>query len=363
MSRYGSLGYQMEKALQRVFRPGHSRFQDKLFKRKGMIRGICTMRAMTVDVYQFSRFVREHSPATHRLHEITPEMARAFIQDLADRDRSPRYLTRKRASLRKLDRACRTAGVFPHDRAELLPLEPPPTPAEPRARQTPQAYSEAQAERLLTAIAAKDVMIADVLRLMHISGLRVSEAVYLRAQDIHLEEGVIALESNANHTKGGRPRRVTVPVEALPLLGQLRARGVSDPEGHLFDNRRQLRMRAKDLVRRACPKLGIPSLGTHGFRRSFAAAEYLRAIRAGATDRQALLTVSHQLGHNRIQVAAHSYVPVEIRVDRLRRGRPRRMPPLADKDEETAAADPAGSIDGVPGGRHTPGGKQLDNSG
>ena len=363
MSRYGSLGYQMEKALQRVFRPGHSRFQDKCFKRKGMIRGIRTMRAMTADAYQFSRFVREHCPATHRLHEITPEMAHAFIQDLADRDRSPSYLTRKRASLRKLDRACRTAGVFPHDRAELLPLEPPPTPAEPRARQTPQAYTPAQAECLLTAVAARDAMIADLLRLMYISGLRVSEAVYLRAQDIYLEVGCIVLESNANHTKGGRPRRVRVPAEALRLLGQLRARGDGDPQGHLFDNRRQLRMRAKDLVRHTCPKLGIPNLGTHGFRRSFAAAEYLRAIRAGATDRQALLTVSHQLGHNRIQVAAYSYVPAEIRVDRLRPGRPRRRPSRADEEQEPAPAVPAGSIDGVPGGRQTPVGRHIENTG
>ncbi len=324
MSLNGSLGYQMMSALQQVFRPGHSRFEDKRYGRKDRIRGIRTMRCMIEDAFQFSRYVRQRHPATRNLGEVTPEMARDFIQDLADEDRSSGYLTRKRAALRKLDRACRLVGIFSPEHAELLPLEDGPAPREAKPRQTPQAYTPEQAQRLIAAIAERDPTIGDVLRVMWISGLRVSEAVYLRAQDILIEEGCILLQSNANHTKGGRPRRVVVPAADLPLLAELRARGANDPEGHLFDNRRNLRMRAKDLVRHTCPKLGIPNLGTHGFRRAFAASEYLRAVRAGATDRQALLTVSHQLGHNRIQVAAYSYVPAEIRIDKLRRGRPRK---------------------------------------
>jgi len=363
MSRYGSLGYQMMKSLQRVFRPGHSRHEDKRYKRTGVIRSIRTMRDMSGDVHSFGHFVRQHYPAVHKVHGLTPEMACAFIQDLTDRGLSRAYLTRNRASLRKLDRACRVAGIFPADREQLLPLAPraPHSARHPRA--TPQAYSPAEAERLIAAIREKDARVADVLGLMHVSGLRVSEAVYLRATDIHPEEGCLVLESNANHTKGGRPRRVRVPPEARPLLERLRAQGLARPDGHVFADRRQLRMHAANLVRHTCPKLNITCRGTHGFRKSFAAAEYLRAIRAGATDRQALLIVSHQLGHNRIQVAAYSYVPVEIRVDRLRPGRPRCAPPRADEEQETAAAHAAGSIDGVPGGRHTPGGKQLDNSG
>jgi integrase len=314
----------MMSALQQVFRPGHSRFEDKRYGRKDRIRGIRTMRCMIEDAFQFSRYVRAHHPTVHALAEVTPPMAQGFIQDLADADRSSGYLTRKRASLRKLDRACRLVGIFPPGQAELLPLEDRCAPGEPKPRHTPQAYTPDQIQRLIAAIAERDATIADVLLLMAISGLRVSEAVYLRAQDILLDQGCIVLESNANHTKGGRPRRVVIPAQDLPLLARLQARGKNDPEGHLFNNRRNLRMRAKDLVRHTCPKLEIPNLGTHGFRRAFAAAEYLRAVRAGATDRQALLTVSHQLGHNRIQVAAYSYVPAEIRIDKLRRGRPRK---------------------------------------
>jgi integrase len=330
MSRNGSLRYQMMRTLQHIFRPGHSRFQDKLHGRKDRIRGIGTMQAMLQDTCQFSRYVREHYPATRTLAEITPEMARAFIQQLVDLDRSCGYLARKRASLRKLDNACRLLGIYPRDRELLLPRDTPRALSEGQPRPTPQAYSVDQAQRLIEAVATRDVMIADLLRLMSISGLRVSEAVYLRAQDIRLAEGCIALESNANHTKGGRPRRVVVPTEDLALLAELQTRGKNDPEGHLFDNRRNLHGRAQKLVGRTCPKLGIPNLGTHGFRRSFAAAEYLRAIRASATDRQALLAVSHQLGHYRIQVAAQSYVPAEIRVHKPQRGRPRKKPAPRD---------------------------------
>ncbi len=346
MSLNGSLGHQMMSALQQVFRPGHSRFEDKRYGRKDRIRGIRTMRCMIEDAFQFSRYVRQHHPSIRNLGEVTSDMARDFVQDLADEDRSSGYLTRKRASLRKLDRACQLVGIFSPDHAELLPLEDRCAPGEAKPRETPQAYSPEQAQRLIAAIAQRDAMIADVLRVMWISGLRVTEAVYLRAHDIHLKEGCIVLESNANHTKGGRPRRVVIPAADLPLLAELQARGRNDPEGHLFDNRRNLRMRAKDLVRHTCPKLGIPNLGTHGFRRAFAAAEYLRAVRAGATDRQALLTVSHQLGHNRIQVAAYSYVPAEVRVDKLRRGRPRKSPlPPSATDTGTCPLSTSGQPD------------------
>ena len=326
MSRHGSLGYQMMTVLQRIFRPGHSRHQDKRFGRRDRIRGIRTMRDMCADVHCFGHFLRDHYPQARQLPDITPDMAAAFIQDLADRKLSASYLTRNRCSLRKLDRACRLLHIVPRDRRKLLPLDSRALRHAGQPHPTPQAYSPADAERLIGAVREKNAVIADLLDLMRVSGLRVSEAVYLRGEDILPEACCLVLESNANHTKGGRPRRVSLPPEARPLLERLRAQGLSRADGHVFADRRQLRIRAVNMVHRTCPKLNIACLGTHGFRKSFAAAEYLRATCAGATDREALLNVSHQLGHNRIQVAAYSYVPVEIRTDKLRRGRPRKKP-------------------------------------
>jgi integrase len=94
----------------------------------------------------------------------------------------------------------------------------------------------------------------------------------------------------------------------------MRAVGREQPDGHLFPNRRTLVFRVCRRVKKTCSDLGIEYLGTHGFRKGFAAQEYRRAVEAGRTDRQALLVVSRQLGHNRLSVAARSYVPPEVRV-------------------------------------------------
>jgi len=67
-------------------------------------------------------------------------------------------------------------------------------------------------------------------------------------------------------------------------------------------------------VRVACQELGIPNRGTRGSRKHFATQEYTRLVKAGASDREALLATSHQLGHNRINATIQSYVPVQSRV-------------------------------------------------
>jgi hypothetical protein len=59
--------------------------------------------------------------------------------------------------------------------------------------------------------------------------------------------------------------------------------------------------------------LDILCLGTHGLRKEFANREYRRLIEAGATDREALLGTSHQLGHNRTDVTRQSYIAPQNR--------------------------------------------------
>jgi hypothetical protein len=94
----------------------------------------------------------------------------------------------------------------------------------------------------------------------------------------------------------------------------MRKVGREQPGGHLFPNRRTLAFRVCQRVKKTCSDLGIDCLGTRGFRGGFAAQEYRRAVDAGRNDRQALLAVSRQLGHNRLSVAACSYVPPEVRI-------------------------------------------------
>jgi hypothetical protein len=82
----GSLGYQMMKALQGIFRPGASRHLAKKHRRDlALITGISTMRCNSADVHQFARFIREHYPEVKDLPQVTSEMALAFIDAMEER--------------------------------------------------------------------------------------------------------------------------------------------------------------------------------------------------------------------------------------------------------------------------------------
>jgi hypothetical protein len=82
-SRPGSLGYQMMKALQGIFKLGASRHRAKHRKQtRVLITSISTKHCMSADVHQFVRFVRSHWPTVKMLDQITPEMAQAYIDEL-----------------------------------------------------------------------------------------------------------------------------------------------------------------------------------------------------------------------------------------------------------------------------------------
>src|SRR4030065_2468049 len=118
----GSLGFQMMKALQRIFQPGASRHIAKRYHRDAeLITGISTMRCMSADVHQFARFIRINWPEVKHLSKVTQEMALAYIDELGDRERSGGRIGRVWASLRKLDIACRKAAIFPPDTPQLPP--------------------------------------------------------------------------------------------------------------------------------------------------------------------------------------------------------------------------------------------------
>ena len=171
------------------------------------------------------------------------------------------------------------------------------------------------AQRIVTFIEKDDPLIARLLRLMITSGLRIREACYLRAQDIDLEHGIIQLnvKDNVNRTKGSRPRQVFYPSESQDFIGELKSIGNKSPTGHIFPDRGSLPNRARARVRAACQMLNIPSLGTHGFRKTFAVKDYEVALKKGESDRHALLATSRQLGHNRSAVTRQSYIPPEVR--------------------------------------------------
>jgi integrase len=97
------------------------------------------------------------------------------------------------------------------------------------------------------------------------------------------------------------------------FLATLRAVGGQRPDGHIFTACKSLPDRARQRVRKAGWELGIPALGTHGFRKAFAVEQYQRNVAAGLSDSEALLNTSRQLGHNRARVTSESYVSADVR--------------------------------------------------
>jgi hypothetical protein len=233
----GSLGYQMMKALQGIFQPGANRHNAKRYHQDAeLITGISTTRCMSADVHQFARFIRTNWPDVKHLSRVRQEMALAYILELEDRERSGGRIARVCASLRKLDTACRKAGNFPPDAPPLLPYKDQGGPGSFHSKPKPIPYTEDQAGAIIAHIAPQDPIVARLLTLMWLSGLRVTEAVYLRAQDINLENGMISLnqEGNVNRTKGGRPRTFNYSPEGQGFMTAIKNSPDNLPTGNLF---------------------------------------------------------------------------------------------------------------------------------
>jgi integrase len=313
----GSLGYQMMKALQGIFHPGANRHQAKKHHLdRELITSISTMRCMSADVHQFARFIRFNWPLCKNLDEVIPEMALAYIEELQQRERSGGRIARVCASIRKMDIGARRAGIFLADAPSLLPYKDEGGPGGFHSESRSKAYAPLEAQKIINWIQPKDPTIERLLTLMIATGLRVTEASYLRTQDIDLQVGAVLLnqEGNENRTKGGRPRQATFQSDYQEFMAGLKASCQDPLTQHMFQDRRSLPDRARDMVRQACQELNIPCLGTHGFRKSYAVATYHHSRAGGASDQQSLLETSHQLGHNRTDVTRQSYVSVEERV-------------------------------------------------
>ena len=99
---------------------------------------------------------------------------------------------------------------------------------------------------------------AVLLRVMLVVGLRVTEATYLRSQDIDPATGRCSWWQTAT-AKGGKPRVVEVPTEDRDWLVQFRERGLGSKTGHLFEGRGSLAERARKRVRAACRAWASPA--------------------------------------------------------------------------------------------------------
>ncbi len=319
-ARPGSLGHQFLGLLKAVFKPGRSRHLDKKRGQAHLyIYAKNTMRKYTEEAFQFARFLKEQYPDCHRPDDVSSDMCAAFIEQLVSRKLDGGTIGRHQAMIRKVDSALRYQGRRATDAPPLLPTKAQGGQAGFRSNRSTEAYTPDQLIAIVSKIEECGSRLygptaVQIVRLMAVTGLRIQEAVYLRAANIDLNSRRVTLEGNRNRPKGGR-RRTTASFEeaALEFMSSLKAQGERSQTGHLFRDRNSLPGDVRAEIRRACRGLQIECLGSHAFRKLNAQNLYAALRRHGMSDEAALRQTSRHLGHNRIRDTKESYVPPQDR--------------------------------------------------
>jgi integrase/recombinase XerD len=217
-----------------------------------------------------------------------------FMEELAAGDAghrpvSPATLQRKAACLRSFYRHLRRTGVVGHDPTGDLR-------GPPKAQRLPQVLNADEVAALLVAPCGNDpgaLRDRALLAVMCECGLRASEAVGLRVEDLDLRRRVLTTGGD-----GLRQRRVPVGAVALRPLRAYLDRGRPSlvgarPEAHLFVNRRGSGLTRQGLykiVQGHARTAGLDDrMSPHTLRHTFAA-----QLLAGGSD---LRSVQELLGH------------------------------------------------------------------
>jgi len=100
--------------------------------------------------------------------------------------------------------------------------------------------------------------------------------------------------------KGGKVRYVELPADLAEQL--------NESKEFLFTPNQAWKSKFYQAVRKAARELGIKISGLHRLRSNYAQAKYLSLRIKGKADREARQEVSHNLGHNRLDVTK-GYVP------------------------------------------------------
>lgn len=264
----------------------------------------------TLDDYKksFTRvlvFARQHS-GLHRAADLTPAEVAAFIQSLHTRGLASTTIDKYQAVINKADAAMRECGWKAKDAPPLLS----PDPSAPRERPDPVPFTSQEADQVLARLTElREPCFWQMAMIQRHAGLRVREAVILRAEAISEEGEHLSLE-RSDGTKGGRPREVTVfNREVQTLLRDLRATTVKRSRRRVFldsDSERKTKalIRAyQRALQHATQDLQIDHSKTHDLRRTFANEVLLRLRQMGLAERGAEGLLSKYLGHDESRMA------------------------------------------------------------
>lgn len=282
-----------------------------------------TLRAYGDDLSRFLTFLREHLGGAvdeRALAGLATADIRAFITRRRRENLGPRGVQRAIAAIRSFFRYLAKAEILdnPAPRAIRTPRTPKTLPRPLSERDAKRALAEAGQkdetnEREPAWIAARNVAL---LTLLYGAGLRISEALSLKREDVPLGDSIVILGK-------GRKER-TVPI--LPAISQaiddyVTQRPVSgDTDAPLFLSRRGNPMGAREaqsLMQNLRSRLGLSERATpHALRHSFAS-----HLLDGGAD---LRSVQELLGHASLSTT-QTYTKIETRklMETYRKAHPR----------------------------------------
>ncbi len=242
-----------------------------------------TVQAYQRDLDDFCRYLREHGSPTPS--EIRRDDVSAWLSSLALRGRARRTQARKCAAVRRFFRFAVEEGLVERDPTEAVEAPKPGRPL-PHSVELEQVRGMlAQTERLRDRV---------IVLLLFGAGLRVSELVELRLEQLYLDDGFVRVQG-----KGGKERVVPIgPMiaedvreyakEERPQLlsGRQNAYVFPGRGGRRHLTRQTVFLRVRALARAAgLPKDPSPHTLRHG---------YATALVHGGAD---LRTVQSLLGH------------------------------------------------------------------
>jgi integrase/recombinase XerD len=192
-----------------------------------------TLQAYQADLRQLARFQRARLGRPSAPADLTPESLSSFIRWLDQQGFRPATIARKAAAIRSfLDYLGSRAGLDVPVGTEALHL--PPAPRSPR-----RVLSQAEVASLLAAptgsASPRAIRDAAILALLYATGLRATEVVGLRLEDVDLGQGLVfrlggkadddqalslgkSVEPLRRYLQEGRPSLVREPGEAALFL-------------------------------------------------------------------------------------------------------------------------------------------------
>ncbi len=252
-------------ALREVADPALQRFLDAVWMERGLSAN--TLAAYKADLTALGRWLEEHDSA---LLKATRTEILGFIAARVEGGSRPRSTARQLSSFRRFFRYVIREGLMSEDPTAQIAM--------PKiGRSLPKSLTEAEVDALLEAPSVSDPLghrDRTMLEVLYATGLRVSELVSLKHNQINFNQGVMRVVG-----KGNRERLIPLGEEAMRWLRQFmqgpRVEILLERQtDYLFPTRRGDRMTRQafwHIIKRYAKKAAVEKeLSPHTLRHAFA---------------------------------------------------------------------------------------------